>query len=124
MAAVAGCDYGSAFGVAVEDCEARRVSGRIRLSSSRSRYSTSRSRSRVNINTNVYMSRRPWMGGQTYNSWNSYGRAGYIYGFVYYSRTRHYRNCRTCGLYNISCYMLYFHVHSGVWCVGLLVVTF
>jgi hypothetical protein len=62
--------------------------GGVRISSSRSSISTKT----VNIRVGSSHSRRPWGSGYTYRSWRSYGQSGYIYGYVYYTRTRHYHD--------------------------------
>ena len=93
---------------AVEETEARRGGfGKSR--------SSSRSRSRLGtrkkpINTNIYTARRPWH-GQRHSSWKTYGGAGYIYGYVYYTRTRYYRDHPDRGLN----YIKRFHNRTPLW---------
>ena len=87
--------------VAATEGDARRGgAGRIRISSSRSRVRVSNTRVSTSRNTriNIYTAPRPWGVGKRYSSWRSYGSAGYIYGYVYYTNTRYYRNYPDRGL--------------------------
>ena len=78
--------------VAVEESAALR-----RGSFGKTRYSTRLRTTR--IRTRVYTPRTLWGGyGAPYRSWRGAGSAGYIYGYMYYTRTRYYRDYPDRGL--------------------------
>jgi len=90
------------YDIVVEESEARRVSGgRIRISRP-SRPRTPSRNTRIRISTNIYRPSRPWGVGKYHTRWESYASAGYIHGYLYYTRTRYYLSHRDRGLSHFS----------------------